>query len=73
MGITKHITPHKFRHAVSSELKHSGPYTDEEIIQITGHKDTDSLKYYAHPRSEAVVKMRQELSLGVMPKARNNE
>ena len=73
LGITKHITPHKFRHAVSSELKHSGRYTDEEIIQITGHKDTDSLKFYAHPRSEAVIKMRKELSLGVLPKVRNNE
>lgn len=72
LEITKHVTPHTFRHAVSSELGRAG-FAPADIIQYTGHKDTDSLKFYTHPDSDLISKMRKVVSLGVMPKVRNNE
>jgi len=49
--IGKPLTPHEFRHAFCTKMLRQG-HAERDIMAVTGHRDIDSFRVYAHNTSE---------------------
>lgn len=59
-GITKHVTPHTFRHSFATHLLESG-YDIRTIQQLLGHKDVKTTMIYTHVANRRLLGVRSPL------------
>jgi integron integrase len=59
-GITKHVTPHTFRHSFATHLLESG-YDIRTIQQLLGHKDVKTTMIYTHVARRGLLGVRSPL------------
>ncbi len=60
--IGKQLTPHEFRHSFCTRMLREG-HAERDIMAVTGHKDIDSFKIYAHSTSEGTKQVIEQSKL----------
>ena len=60
--IGKQLTPHEFRHSFCTKMLRQG-HAERDIMAVTGHKDIDSFKVYAHTTSEGTKQVIEQSKL----------
>lgn len=56
-------TSHQFRHNAITDRFYIGGYTEEQVSQLSNHKNTNMLSKYRHPLRDAMKKMLQDKNI----------